>query len=43
VLLPRLDSNFIGDTLQTAKLLLFFRLPWMLLYCIMRECDNIHS
>jgi hypothetical protein len=27
VLLPRLDSNFIGDTLQTAKLLLFFRLP----------------
>jgi hypothetical protein len=43
VLLPtsRLDSLFFGDALQNAKQLFFTRLPQMMKYCIMRECENI--
>jgi hypothetical protein len=37
-----LDSVF-GNSLQNATELFFNRLPQMTKYCIMRECDNIHS
>ncbi len=45
VLLPtgRLDSSFLRDALQNAKQLFSLRLPQMMKYCIMRECENIHS
>jgi hypothetical protein len=43
VFLPRLNSNLFGDTLQTAKQLFFSRLPQMIKYCVMRDCDNIPS
>jgi hypothetical protein len=43
VFLPRLDSNFFGDTLQNAKQLIFSRLLQMTKYCVMRERDKIHS
>jgi hypothetical protein len=45
VLLPtgRLDSSFFRNTLQNAKQLFSLRLPQMTKYCIMRECENIHS
>jgi hypothetical protein len=32
-----------GDVLQYAKQFLSLRLLQMTKYCIMRECDNIHS
>jgi hypothetical protein len=32
-----------GDVLQHAKQLFSLRLPQMTKYCVMRECDNIHS
>jgi hypothetical protein len=43
VLLPtnRLDSLFSGDALQIAKQFFSTRLPQMMKYCIMRECENI--
>ncbi len=41
--LSRLNSFFFGDTLQNAKQLFSTRLPQMMKYCVMRECDNIHS
>jgi hypothetical protein len=31
------------DVLQYAKQLFSFRLPQMMRYCIMRECDNINT
>ncbi len=37
----RLDTFFLGDTLQNAKQLFSLRLPQMTKYCVMRECDNI--
>jgi hypothetical protein len=45
VILPngRLNSVFFRDVLQNAKQLFCFRLPQMTKYCIMRECENIHS
>jgi hypothetical protein len=39
----RLDLLFFRDALQNAKQLFFLRLPQMTKYCVMRECDNIHS
>jgi hypothetical protein len=36
-------ESYLGDVLQYAKQLFFSRLPQMTKYCIMRECDNIHS
>jgi hypothetical protein len=32
-----------GDVLQSAKQLFFLSLPQMTKYCVMRECENIHS
>jgi hypothetical protein len=32
-----------GDMLQLAKQLFSLRLPQMTKYCVMRECENIHS
>jgi hypothetical protein len=32
-----------GDVLHIAKQLFFLRLPEMMKYCGMRECENIHS
>jgi hypothetical protein len=37
-----LDSVF-GNALQNATQLFFDRIPQMTKYCIMRECENIHS
>jgi hypothetical protein len=36
-------ESYNGDVLQYAKQLFSFRLLQMTKYCIMRECDNIHS
>jgi hypothetical protein len=41
--LSRVDSFFFGDTSQNAKQLFFTRLSKMMNYCVMRECENIHS
>ncbi len=38
----RLDSVF-GNALQNATQLFFNRIPQMTKYCVMRECENIHS
>jgi hypothetical protein len=45
VLLPtsRLDSSFFRDALQNAKQLFSLGVPQMTKYCVMKECDNIHS
>jgi hypothetical protein len=32
-----------SDMLQNAKQFFSLRLPQMTKYCVMRECDNIHS
>jgi hypothetical protein len=40
--LAGLDSVF-GNALQNATQLFFDRIPQMTKYCIMRECENIHS
>jgi hypothetical protein len=40
--LAGLDSAFL-NALQNAKQLFSLRLPQMTKYCVMRECDNIHS
>jgi hypothetical protein len=40
--LAGLDSVFL-NALQNAKQLFSLRLPQMTKYCVMRECDNIHS
>ncbi len=40
--LAGLNSVF-GNTLQKATQLFFDRIPQMTKYCIMRECENIHS
>jgi hypothetical protein len=40
--LAGLDSAF-GNTLQNAIELFFYRIPQITKYCIMRECENIHS
>jgi hypothetical protein len=37
-----LDSVF-GNALQNATQLFFKRIPQMTKYCVMRECENIHS
>jgi hypothetical protein len=37
-----LDSIF-GNALQNATQLFFDRIPQMTKYCVMRECENIHS
>jgi len=36
-------ESYNGDVLQHAKQLFSLRLPQMTKYCVMRECDNIHS
>jgi hypothetical protein len=36
-------KSYNGDMLQYAKQLFSLRLPQMTKYCVMRECDNIHS
>jgi len=36
-------ESYLGDVLQYPKQLFSLRLPQMTKYCIMRECDNIHS
>jgi hypothetical protein len=36
-------ESYHGDVLQYAKHLFSLRLPQMTKYCVMRECDNIHS
>ncbi len=36
-------KSYHGDVLQYAKQLFSLRLPQMMKYCIMRECDKIHS
>jgi hypothetical protein len=45
VLVPtgRLNSSFFRDALQNAKQLFSLGLPQMTKYCVMRECENIHS
>jgi hypothetical protein len=40
--LAGLDSVF-GNALQNATQLFFNRIPQMTKYCVMRECENIHS
>jgi hypothetical protein len=40
--LAGLDSVF-GNALQIATQLFFDRIPQMTKYCVMRECENIHS
>jgi hypothetical protein len=40
--LPGLSSVF-GNALQNATKLFFDRIPQMTKYCVMRECENIHS
>jgi hypothetical protein len=39
--LAGLDSVF-GNVLQNATQLFFDRIPHMTIYCVMRECENIH-
>jgi hypothetical protein len=41
--LDSLFSFFFRDALQNAKQIFSTRLPQMTKYCIMRECENIHS
>jgi hypothetical protein len=36
-------KSYNGDVLQHAKQLISLRLPQTTKYCIMRECENIHS
>jgi hypothetical protein len=36
-------ESYLGDVLQYPKQLFSLRLPQMTKYCVMRECDNIHS
>ncbi len=36
-------ESYHGDVLQYAKHFFSLRLPQMTKYCVMRECDNIHS
>jgi hypothetical protein len=36
-------KSYLGDVLQYPKQLFSLRLPQMTKYCVMRECDNIHS
>jgi hypothetical protein len=36
-------KSYNGDVLQYAKQLFSLELPQMTKYCVMRECDNIHS
>jgi len=38
-----LGESYHGDVLQYAKHLFSLRLPQMTKYCVMRECENIHS
>jgi hypothetical protein len=40
--LDSLFSLFFRDALQNAKILYSTRLPQMMKYCVMRECENIH-
>ena len=39
----RFGESYHGDVLHYAKHLFSLRLPQMTKYCVMRECDNIHS
>jgi hypothetical protein len=41
--LASFGESYHGDVLQHAKHLFSLRLPQMTKYCVMRECDNIHS
>ena len=41
--LASFGESYHGDVLQHAKHLFSLRLPQMMKYCVMRECDNIHS
>jgi hypothetical protein len=41
--LASFGESYNGDVLQYAKHLFSLRLPQMTKYCVMRECDNIHS
>jgi len=41
--LASFGKSYHGDVLQYAKHLFSLRLPQMTKYCVMRECDNIHS
>jgi len=41
--LDSFGESYHGDVLQCAKQLFSLRLPQMTKYCVMRECDNIHS
>jgi hypothetical protein len=36
-------ESYNGDVLQLAEQLFFLSLPQMTKYCVMRECENIHS
>jgi hypothetical protein len=36
-------ESYNGDVLQYAKQLFSLKLPQMTKYCVMRECNNIHS
>jgi hypothetical protein len=36
-------ESYLGDVLQYPKQFFSLRLPQMMKYCVMRECDNIHS
>jgi hypothetical protein len=41
--IPSFGESYHGDVLQYAKQIFSLRLPQMAKYCVMRECDNIHS
>ncbi len=41
--LASFGESYHGDVLQYAKHLFSLRLPQMTKYCVMRECENIHS
>jgi len=41
--LASFGESYHGDVLQYAKHIFSLRLPQMTKYCVMRECDNIHS
>jgi hypothetical protein len=41
--LASFGKSYHGDVLQYANKLFSLRLPQMMNYCVMRECDNIHS
>jgi len=41
--LASFGESYHGDVLQYAKHLFSLRFPQMTKYCVMRECDNIHS